>query len=514
MELIDLFDRGVGLDPSAACLEMSDGSRALSYGQVYELTHRLASRLRRMGIDVGSRVGVISSNEPVAFVAVLAVLRLGATWIPLNARSSAVELGELLDLCSADLVLCHEDHSSTGEAVTSDVRRVVSIGDGSLSHPAWVGLLDSPDARIERSRPTNPVAVLAGTGGTTGTPKAVQLGHGQLYHQSLGFMAHLPEATPPTQIVAAPMTHTAGSISFPVLAAGGRSIIHHGVVAEELLRSIQTNRATRLFLPPTAIYSLLNSPALGTYDTSSLAHFLYLAAPMSETKLLDAIEAFGPVMCQTYGQTEAPTICTWFSREEHSEAAARPELRHRLTSCGRPSVVADVAVLGDDGSVLGPGEQGELAVRGPLVMDGYLNNPEATAAALRAGWLLTGDIARRDTDGFVYIVDRTKDLIISGGFNVFPGEVERVLLSHPQVKDAAVIGIPDDKWGEAVTAVIEVRDGDVADPEVIRAYCRERLGGIKAPKSILVSALPRSAVGKVLKRELRDTFWKGFDRNV
>jgi acyl-CoA synthetase (AMP-forming)/AMP-acid ligase II len=342
----------------------------------------------------------------------------------------------------------------------------------------------------------------------------VKYSHRQLYLQSLGFMVHMPEPTPPVQIAAAPMTHTAGAITFPVLAAGGRTIVHNGVVAEDVLASVDRHHATRMFLPPTAIYGLLDSPALGEYDTTSLEYFLYLAAPMSEKKLIDAIEAFGPVMCQTFGQTEAPTICTWFSREEHAQAVASDALRHRLRSCGRQSAVAEVAIMGENDEILSNGDRGELVIRGPLVMEGYLNNPDATLASQRAGWHATGDIAYRDDDDFIYVVDRSKDLIISGGFNVYPGEVERVLWTHPAVRDCAVIGVPDEKWGEAVTAVVELRDGETTDESELRAFCRERLGPVKTPKRVVFESLPRSGAGKVLKRGLRDNYWSGHERKI
>jgi acyl-CoA synthetase (AMP-forming)/AMP-acid ligase II len=514
LELITMFDRGVALDPAAPCLERADGSIALSYRDVDELTHRIAVGLRGLGFEPGTRIGVLSPNDPIGFAAVLGVLRLGGIWIPLNAKNPVSDLRDLLDLCACPLVLCHDRLTGVGEDLATDERQVLALGAGRTSDPSLVEWLGPPGERLVRAPRPDGLAALAGTGGTTGRPKAVMLGHRELYWQSLAFLAHMPEPRPPVQVMAAPMTHAAGSITFPLLAAGGRTIVHDGVDGGALLSSVQQQRATRLFLPPTAIYTLLDRPDIGGYDLSSLEYFLYLAAPMSEAKLLQAIEVFGPVMCQTFGQTEAPTICTWFSREEHAAAAAEAELRHRLRSCGRASVVAELAIMGDGDRLLADGERGEIVVRGPLVMRGYLDDPEATAATRRSGWHATGDIGYRDEHGFVYIVDRSKEMIISGGFNVYPAEVERVLLAHRSIRDCAVIGVPDAKWGEAVTAVVELRDGEQADEDALRAFCRSELGPIKAPKRVLFETLPRSATGKVLRRSLRDVHWAGQERRV
>lgn len=302
---------------------------------------------------------------------------------------------------------------------------------------------------------------------------------------------------------------------FPVLSQGGMNVIHRSVVAEDILESIERNSVTRLFLPPTAIYSLLESPSARIHDTSSLRYFLYGAAPMSVSKLKEAIRLFGPVMTQFYGQVEAPMMCTFFGPEEHALAAADPALEKRLASCGRPSLVANVAIMDDADAVLPRGERGEIVVRSSLKMRGYHKDPAQTALAQREGdWQATGDIGYIDDDGYIYIVDRKRDVIISGGFNVFPSEVEQVLWSHPSVNDCAVIGLPDEKWGERVTAVVELKEQAEEDPEGLIALCKENLGSVKTPKEIIFRTLPRSAAGKVLKRTLRDEYWGGRERQV
>jgi acyl-CoA synthetase (AMP-forming)/AMP-acid ligase II len=331
----------------------------------------------------------------------------------------------------------------------------------------------------------------------------------------LAFNAHMCEPRPPVYLLATPMTHAAGVSAWPVMAEGGAIVVHDGVRPDRIFRSIEHHRVSRLFLPPTAIYALLSAPAVRDVDFRSLRHFVYAAAPMSADKLVEALDVFGPVMTQTFGQAEAPMICTCLSPAEHVEALRTPQTRRRLASCGRPSLVATVGIMDDEGRLLGPEERGEIVVRGDLVMDHYYGDPAATAQARRpGGWHATGDVGFRDEDGFVYIVDRKRDMIITGGFNVYPSAVERVLWSHPAVLDCAVIGLPDEKWGEAVTAVVELKDGAGVTREELIALCKGALGSVQAPKDVLFRALPRSTNGKVLKRALRDEYWEGQVRLV
>jgi acyl-CoA synthetase (AMP-forming)/AMP-acid ligase II len=272
---------------------------------------------------------------------------------------------------------------------------------------------------------------------------------------------------------------------------------------------------TRLFLPPTAIYALLAHPGVRDHDFSSLKHFIYAAAPMAVDKLREAMDVFGPVMTQTFGQAEAPMIATVMTPREHVEALQDDRKAARLASAGRPSLVAKVAILADDGRVLGPGQEGEICIRGALVMDGYHEDPEQSASTRRpGGWHGTSDVGRMDEDGFVYIIDRLRDMIITGGFNVWPSEIEQTIHTVPGVKDCAVIGLPDEKWGEAVTAVVELREGAHVDEAQIIATCREALGVVKTPKIVVFRELPRSPVGKVLKRALRDEYWTQTGRSV
>jgi acyl-CoA synthetase (AMP-forming)/AMP-acid ligase II len=513
----DYLDRGLRIRPDAVCVTDPSGARRLTHREMAALSHRIAAALQADGVGPGDRVAIYSHNDVMALVCVVGILRAGATWVALNPRSEVDELGELLSLVACDYLIHHADHRERAlelfERAPSLTGRVAFGGDAEEAFERW---LAPPGTRAPTpAAAAGAPAMIMGTGGTTGRPKAVPISHRQYLTMSLAFNAHMPEPAPPVYLLATPMTHAAGVSAWPVLAEGGTVVIHDGVRADRIFESIERHRVSRLFLPPTAIYALLSHTDARAVDYRSLKHFIYAAAPMSSDKLVEAMDVFGPVMTQTFGQAEAPMICTVMTPAEHAEALRDPCGRERLTSCGRPSLVTAVEIMGADGELLPAGAAGEIVVRGDLVMDGYLGDPDATAEARRpGGWHGTGDIGHRDEEGFVYIVDRKRDMIITGGFNVYPSAVERVLWSHPAVLDCAVIGLPDDRWGESVTAVIELKDGEHATEEEFIALCKERLGSVQAPKAVLFRPLPRSTNGKVLKRVLRDEYWTGRERLV
>ena len=515
MQLVEFLDRGALLAPDRAAFVRPDGSGAVTYAQTRALTHRIAVALHRDGIAPGTPVGVLSPNTPLVFPCVLGVARAGGVWVALNERNTPEELAALLNLVGAGALLYSAECAAAVEkvrALAPGLRLFVPIDDDAEPLEDWL----APDGARAPRQPLDPegVAGFFGTGGTTGRPKAVAVPHRAFETMIHAFNCHLPE-TAPVNLVAAPLTHAAGAALVPVLGLGGTNVVHRSVVPGEILDSIQANRVTRLFLPPTAVYALLDHPGVRDRDLSSLRYFLYGAAPMSVGRLTEALEVFGPVMAQFYGQTELPMMCAFLAPEEHAEALADPALRHRLASCGRPSLVASVEIVGEDGAPCPVGEPGEIVVRSELRMVGYHDDPEQTAAAFRPGGAVaTGDVGYLDADGYLYIVDRKKDLIISGGFNVFPGEIEQVLSADPAVRECAVIGVPDDKWGERVTAVVELRPGATADAAALIALCRERLGPVRAPKEVVFRPLPRSSIGKVLKRELREEYWAGHSRRV
>ncbi len=520
MQLIEVFDKGVRHAGERACFIDAASGRSWTYEEASVVSHRVAVRLAEIGIGRGSRAAVLSANDPVAFMCSLGILRAGAAYVPLNVMAPDSELVALLNLTECEVLFFEGALAPRIDgllAAVPSLREAIAIGEPEAggAKPELESWMAPPGVRApliddDEEAP----AWIMGTGGTTGPPKGVVLSQRALVTQTWALAAHMPERRP-IQIAVAPMTHAAGALTYPVLLQGGTTVVQRGFDPEKLLRNLDEHRPTRLFLPPTAIYALLEHPSLDQHDFGCLRHFIYGAAPMSTEKLVEAIERFGPVLTQFYGQAESPTICTFLSPEEHVEAVEDPAKANRLLSCGRPSIVAQVRILDPDGAECPTGEIGEITVRTPLRMSGYLNAPERTAEIDRGnGWQGTGDVGYIDAEGYVYIVDRLRDTIISGGFNVFPGEVEQVIWRHPAVRDCAVIGLPDERWGEAVTAVVELKDGESVEVEELIALCKEELGSIKAPKAVLFDQLPRSTAGKVLKRELRDRYWTGRARAV
>jgi len=511
MRLIDYFDRGADLYPDRHCLH--DGTRGWTYRDVRETTHRVARGLLAAGLAPGAKVAVYSPNHAMAYAALLGIQRAGLIWAPVNARNALEENLFILDNTDVEFLFYHSTFDASLARIRKECPKIKNVV--CLDRPEFDQWLarhggqapDLPDAPDD-------VAILISSGGTTGRPKGVQITNRGIETMNSIFWACMPFDGRPVHLMVAPMTHAAGVCSFPMLPYGGTNIFMGTSDPGAILAAIEKHRVTHIYMPPTLIYILLAHPDVRKYDYSSLRNLVYASAPMSIDKLVEAIEVFGPVLTQTYGQAEAAMVCTFFSPKDHLEAL-KGNKRERLASCGKVAPLMRLEVMGDDGRILPRGERGEIVVRGGLVMKGYYKNPQATAEASTFGWHHTGDIGIIDEDGFVYIVDRKKDMIISGGFNVFPSEVEQVLWSHPAVQDCAVIGVPDDKWGEAVKAVVELKPGATATADELIALAKKKLGGVKAPKSVdFVAALPRSPVGKVLKKSLREPYWTGRERKI
>jgi acyl-CoA synthetase (AMP-forming)/AMP-acid ligase II len=331
------------------------------------------------------------------------------------------------------------------------------------------------------------------------------------------FVAHhlisIPDPNP-VMLVAAPITHAAGGLSYHVLAEGGRLVLIEKPDPQLVLKSIEEYKITKLFLPPTVIYRLLDQPNVREFDYSSLRYLVYSASPMSVEKLRLALDVFGPVMAQGYGQTEVLGIANMTPEEHFVDGRVAPD--RRLSACGRPAMpYCRTVIMNDQNEILPHGETGEICVRGDQVMRGYYKNPYATARTIMDGWCHTGDVGFFDEEGYLHISDRKKDMIITGGFNVYPTEIEQAITSLDGVSDCAVIGVPHEDWGEAVKAVVELAPGKMVSEKEIIAFCRARLGSVKTPKTVdFVDELPRSARGKVLKRVLRDEYWKGQKRKI
>ncbi|WP_409437229.1 fatty-acid--CoA ligase FadD8 [Mycobacterium sp. SMC-14] len=352
------------------------------------------------------------------------------------------------------------------------------------------------------------------TGGTTGKPKGVIGTVASITAMTTTQLAEWEWPEHPKFLMCTPLSHAGAAFFVPTIIKGGQLVVLTKFDPAEVLRVIEEQKITATMLVPSMIYALMDHPDSHTRDLSSLETVYYGASAMNPVRLQEAIDRFGPIFAQYYGQSEAPMVITYLAKGDHDQK--------RLTSCGRPTLFARVALLGDDGSPVAQGEVGEICVSGPLLSGGYWKLPEATAETFSGGWMHTGDLAREDEDGFYYIVDRTKDMIVTGGFNVFPREVEDVIAEHPSVAQVCVIGTPDEKWGEAVTAVVVLRPGADSDAAAvatmtaeIQSAVKERKGSVQSPKQVIVAeSVPVTALGKPDKKAVRAQFWSGAARSV
>jgi fatty-acyl-CoA synthase len=491
------LDKGASLGGGAPCL-VADGV-TLTYDDVVEHSHRVAAALARAGVRAGDKVAVLSGNDPVAFATVFGIARRGAVWVPINPRNAAAENRELLELFDCVALFHAPAFDDLVARIAPEVPALTTVVP-LAELDAW---LDGDAVEYDATPPDDTVMIV-GTGGTTGRPKGVQLTDRNLETMTAIVLMSYPFSGRPVYLAMAPLTHAAGVLCFPVLALGGRIVVMPAPDPGAFLANLERHRVTHTFLPPTVIYALLGHPDLDATDRSSLQCFWYGAAPMSPTRLAEALERIGPVMAQLFGQSEAPMMVSTLSPAEHF----RPDgtvAEERLASAGRPTPLVTVAIMNGAGEVLPPGERGEIVVRSSLVMKGYYKNPEATAEASAFGWHHTGDIGYLDDDGYLFIVDRAKDMIITGGFNVYSAEVEQVLMAHPDVRDCGVVGLPDDKWGERVVAVVQLHPDSTADEAELITAVKVRIGSVKAPKQVFIwPDLPRSTVGKVLKTAIKE----------
>lgn len=504
MRLVDYLDKGTSLGPDAPCLTTDGLTR--TYAEVQELAARVAGALVARGVRPGDKVAILSANDPVAFTCVFGISRAGAVWCPVNPRNEAAENRELLELFDCTVLVFQEHFAPLVDAIRGDLPRLTTLVclDGAVAWATpWDDFLGAATTSSAAVEPVDDVAMIVGTGGTTGRPKGVQLTGTNLETMTAITLMSYPFEGRPVYLALAPLTHAAGVLCFPVLALGGEVVVMRSPDVGAFLGLIEDRGVTHTFLPPTVIYMVLAHERLSTTDTSSLQCFWYGAAPMSAARLEEALERIGPVMAQLFGQTEAPMMISTMAPRDHFLPDGTIA-RARLSSAGRPAPLVTVSVMGADGTLLPRGDTGEIVVRSSLVMAGYYRDPVATAEASAHGWHHTGDVGYLDEDNYLFIVDRAKDMVITGGFNVYSTEVEQALMAHPDVQDCAVVGLPDERWGERVTAVLQPRAGHDVDTAEVVAFVKARIGSVKAPKQVEVwPDLPRSKVGKVLKTDIK-----------
>lgn len=513
MRLFDFFDKQADAKPDATAV-VYDGLVS-TYRDIQDQSRRIAHALMATDLQPGCKIASWIPNHPAFFAVQIAIHRTPFVWLPLNPRATASECAANMEAFGAQWLFIDvqfEKHVETIRAAVPSLRGIVSVNgdiDGCGSLESFAG--SASDERRDIDIQTTDTVTLITTGGSTGRPKGVMRTSMNWAALIVNYRLELFKGVAPINLVVTPLTHVAGEVAHAVFAEGGVNVILSKPDPALILQAIEDHRATCLFVPPTLLYMLLASESARKHDYSSMRHLMYGAAPISIDKLREAWSVFGPVMTQLYGLMEATSTVSIMSPEEHSEALHSD----RVGSVGRGTPLVLVDVFDESGKPVASGEKGEVVVRGSNLCKGYEGNPEATLAAFQNGWFHTGDIGFKDSAGYLHLVDRSKDLIISGGFNVYPGEVEQVIWTHPAVQDCAVIGVPHEKWGEAVKAVVELKPGASVLEAELMALCKEQLGSIKSPKSVEIwSDLPRSNVGKVLKKDIRERFWKGTNRNV
>ena len=494
------------------------GDVTVTYAEVRAQTSRFVQAMQSKGLGRGSRTAIISANRPEVLYNLAATSVLGACGTPLHPLGSAEDHAYVLQDAEVEALVYDP---RVFEARAKELKERVPT----LKHLLALGPTETGEdltalaAQFE-PKPLEPPDVgaedlntIVYTGGTTGRPKGVLQPYRSAAYMTLVQMAEweLPEEI--RFLIATPLSHAAAALFVPTLQRGGSFVVMEGFTPDAFFDAIEKHKITTTFLVPVMIYVLLDHPRATTADLSSLETIFYGASPMSPSRLIEGVRTWGPIFYQFFGQSEAPMVLTRMTKTEHD--LGEPQ---RFASCGRPSPWVRLTLLDDNDQPVPPGEAGEICIRAPLVMKGYNKLPVQTAEAVSGGWLHTGDVGRFDDDGFLYIVDRKKDMIVTGGFNVFPREIEDVIASHPAVAQVAVVGVPDERWGEAVKAVVVLRpgrEGSEALAGELQAAVKDAKGSIQSPKSVdFVASIPLSPLGKPDKKALRKQYWGDRERAV
>ena len=489
------------------------GDQTLTGAELAERISCFIAALQEVGVSTGSAVGLLALNRPEVLDSIGAGQLLGLRRTALHPLGSLDDHAYVLADAGVETLIidpCFADRGRDLLERVDSLKQVLTFG------PADIGTdiielcakqMPSPLEPIDFGPET--IVGITYTGGTTGRPKGVVGTAGSIATMTQIQLAEWEWPQAPRFLMCTPLSHAGAAFFLPTLMAGGSMYVLPTFDPAQVLETIERHRINATMVVPSMLYALMDHPDAATRDLSSLETIYYGAAAINPVRLAEAVDLFGPIFAQYYGQSEAPMVITYLAKEDHLR-------KDKLASCGRPSAFLRTALLDEAGNRVPVGEPGEICVAGPLLAAGYWNLPEETAATFREGWLHTGDVAREDEDGFWYIVDRTKDMIVTGGFNVFPREVEDVIAEHPAVAQVAVIGVPDEKWGEAVTAVVVLRPDVEGDPtDEIKALVKERKGAVQAPKRVVIAdSIPLTGLGKPDKKNLRAPYWEGHDRSV
>ena len=490
------------------------GEERYTYREFRDRALAVGGNLRALGCEPGDRVAFCLANSPRILEIIYGCFAAGLVVVPVNARLHPRELAFIAEDSGAR-VLVHGAEFAAGIEAHADLfgglmHRISGDAFGALLNPANA-LSSAVDAAPED------ICWLFYTSGTTGKPKGAIWNHRMVRVVIMNYLADLHNIQPGEMVLhCAPLSHGSGIVALPAIARGATNVITASASFDvgELLSTVERLKVSHIaFMAPTQIIKMLEDHVPGRHDLSSLKAICYGGAPIYVDQLKQAIATFGPVFVQLYGQGEAPITITGLSAAAHATLLAADDLR--IGSAGQVRTDVEAHCVDAEDNPLPAGQAGEVVARGDVVMPGYWNNPEASAEALRGGWLHTGDIGYFDEQGYLFLLDRAKDMVISGGNNVYPREVEEVIILHPQVANCVVFGIPDDYWGEAVHAVVVPKPGVSLTAQEIIAFCGEHMAGYKKPKAVdFVDQLPVSGYGKILRREVRDAYWAGHEGRI
>ncbi len=476
-------------------IAVEEGARRLTYTELRREVDAVAAGFQALDPLPSSRVGICARNHIEHLIVWLATLAAGKTWVPLFPGNAKAEIGRCIACTEASIVCADAAGAALVEPGPFALVQLDAAGAGSLGDVAKRHAGQRP---VRHTLPLDATQAIKFTGGTTGVPKGVQQPY-RAWNTNIATQLHCYGLGPDTRyLTAAPITHGTSTYILPTLAVGGTLVLVDRPRPAEVLDALAHRAISTLFVAPTMVYSMMAEPGIDALRFPKLRHLVYAAAPMRPSEIERAQRLFGPVLASVYGQTEAPQIATYAAPED----LLRPDKR---ASVGRATFLTEVAVMDAAGRLASCGETGEVVIRGDLVMTGYWRQPEQTALALTDGWLRTGDVGAFDDEGFLFLKGRSKDVVITGGFNVYPADVEPVLGRHPAVQDCAIYGVPDDKWGEAVHAAVELKPGSEVSAADLVAFVKAELGSIKTPKAVtFLDSLPRNAYGKLQKQVLVD----------
>jgi acyl-CoA synthetase (AMP-forming)/AMP-acid ligase II len=495
-----------------------DSDRRVSYAELDRSSDAIAGYLLAQGLRKGDRVAVLLHNRAEFIEAELGIIKAGLVKVPINNKLSPPEIIEILKDCEAGALVLEPEFQKPILAQRELVPSLQILLSHEPVHDTVADLREIARSEVRtlpglRAKPDE-LYLLRYSGGTTGRPKGIMHSHASCVAIALSVTREYGITSADVPLQVAHLSHGQNFVWPALIAQGACLVMMRRFDPLEVLQNLQRHKVTRLHMVPTMINAVFSHPQIDSFDLTSLRAVVYASAPMGTEQIRRLYRKLGPRISQVYTLSESAVVSTMLKPEDHV-LDGTPEQVARLASCGREALDVELRIVDEAMRELPPGEVGEIALRSPGNMMGYWRQPELTAQTLRDGWVLSGDLGRKDDAGYVFLVDRKDDKIVTGGFNVYPREVEDVLYRHPAVREAAVVGVPDDRWGEAITAVVALRQDKACSAGELIEFCGAHLAGYKKPKSILIrDELPKSPVGKILRRAVREPFWAGKARQI